>query len=52
MLCQSGGWQNEQGPRPMITEIVLFDLPKGITREEMIAQFRESIPRWQPPSPQ
>lgn len=31
----------------MITEIVLFDLPKGITREAMIAQFRESVPRWQ-----
>ncbi len=31
----------------MITEIVLFDLPAGITRDEMIAQFRDSIPRWQ-----
>lgn len=31
----------------MITEIVLFDLPKGTTRERMIAQFRDSIPRWQ-----
>ena len=31
----------------MITEIVLFDLPKGITREAMIAQFRDSVPRWQ-----
>lgn len=30
----------------MITEIVLFDLPKGITRADMIAQFRESVPRW------
>ena len=30
----------------MITEIVLFDLPKGTTRAQMIAQFRESIPRW------
>ncbi len=30
----------------MITEIVLFDLPAGITRERMLAQFRESIPRW------
>ncbi|MCK6453376.1 MAG: YdhR family protein [Alphaproteobacteria bacterium] len=30
----------------MITEIVLFDLPKGITRAEMIAQFREAAPRW------
>jgi hypothetical protein len=31
----------------MITEIVLFDLPAGMTRETMIALFRESIPRWQ-----
>jgi len=31
----------------MITEIVLFDLPKGITREQMIAQFRDATPRWQ-----
>lgn len=31
----------------MITEIVLFDLPAGMTREKMIALFRESIPRWQ-----
>jgi hypothetical protein len=30
----------------MITEIVLFDLPKGITREAMLAQFRDSVPRW------
>lgn len=30
----------------MITEIVLFDLPKGTTRERMLAQFRDSIPRW------
>ena len=28
----------------MITEIVLFDLPKGITREAMIAQFRRVDP--------
>ena len=30
----------------MITEIVLFDLPAGTTRERMIAQFRDAIPRW------
>lgn len=30
----------------MITEIVLFDLPKGMTRERMLAQFQDSIPRW------
>lgn len=31
----------------MITEIVLFDLPRGITREVMVARFREAAPRWQ-----
>ena len=31
----------------MITEIVMFDLPKGTTRETMIAQFRDSVPRWE-----
>jgi hypothetical protein len=30
----------------MITEIVLFDLPAGTTRAAMIAQFKDSIPRW------
>jgi hypothetical protein len=30
----------------MITEVVLFDLPAGTTRESMIAQFKDSIPRW------
>lgn len=30
----------------MITEIVLFDLPKGMTREEVERNFRDSIPRW------
>lgn len=30
----------------MITEVVLFDLPAGTTRAAMIAQFKDSIPRW------
>jgi len=30
----------------MITEIVLFDLPKGMTREAVERNFRDSIPRW------
>jgi hypothetical protein len=34
------------GGAAMITEIVLFDLPKGITREQMLRQFRDSVPRW------
>ena len=30
----------------MITEIVLFDLPEGTTRDQMLVQFRDAIPRW------
>ena len=30
----------------MITEIVTFDLPKGMTREQIVANFRDSISRW------
>jgi hypothetical protein len=30
----------------MITEIVTFDLPKGMTREQVVAQFRDAVPRW------
>ena len=30
----------------MITEIVTFDLPKEMTREQILANFRDSIPRW------
>jgi hypothetical protein len=30
----------------VITEIVLFDLPEGMTREEVERNFRDSIPRW------
>ena len=30
----------------MITEIVLFDLPAGMSREEAIAKYRLSVPGW------
>ena len=31
----------------MITEIVLFHLPDGMSREDAIAKYRLSIPIWQ-----
>ncbi len=31
----------------MITEYVLFSLPPGITREEVVAGMHEVAPRWQ-----
>lgn len=31
----------------MITEYVLFDLPSGITRDEVVAGMNEIAPRWQ-----
>jgi len=30
----------------MITELVLFDLPKGITREQVVAGMRERAQHW------
>ena len=30
----------------MITELVLFDLPKGITREQVVSSMRESAQHW------
>lgn len=30
----------------MITELVLFDLPKGMTREEVVAGMRKVAPAW------
>ncbi len=32
----------------MITEIVLFRLPDGMSREDAIAKYRLSVPTWQP----
>jgi hypothetical protein len=31
----------------MISEIVLSDLPPGMSREEALAALRRSLPRWQ-----
>ena len=31
----------------MITEIVLWQIPKGMSREEATAKYRASIPTWQ-----
>lgn len=30
----------------MITEIVTFDLPVGLTREEVLQKYQATIPRW------
>jgi hypothetical protein len=30
----------------MITELVLFDLPKGMTREQVADFFRQNAPKW------
>ena len=31
----------------MITEIVLFSLPEGMSREDALAKYRLSVPTWQ-----
>lgn len=30
----------------MITEIVVFDLPDGMTRDDVVANYRRSAPTW------
>ena len=30
----------------MITEIIVFDLPEGMTREEVVVNYRRSAPNW------
>jgi hypothetical protein len=30
----------------MIVEIVSFDLPEGMTRDEVVELFEKSVPRW------
>ena len=30
----------------MITELVFFDLPKGISREEVLARYKQTAPAW------
>lgn len=31
----------------MITEIVTFDLPQGMHRDDVIARFESTVPRWE-----
>ena len=31
----------------MITEIVTFDLPEGMSRDEAVSLFEKSVPRWE-----
>ena len=30
----------------MITEVITFGIPDGMTREEVVANFRRSAPGW------
>lgn len=30
----------------MITEVVTFKLPEGMTREQLVANFRQTAPKW------
>lgn len=30
----------------MITEIITFKLPQGMTREQLVANFRQTAPKW------
>ena len=30
----------------MITEVVYFDLPRGMTRDEALAKYRQTAPAW------
>ncbi len=30
----------------MLTEIVTFKLPQGMTREQLVANFRQTAPKW------
>jgi len=30
----------------MITEIIVFDLPEGMTRDEVVSNYRRSAPTW------
>jgi hypothetical protein len=32
--------------RTMITEIVYFSLPDGMTREQVISNYRQTAPHW------
>jgi len=30
----------------MITEVITFKLPKGMTRDQLVANFRQTAPKW------
>jgi len=30
----------------MITEIIIFDIPAGMTRDDVVANYRRSAPKW------
>lgn len=30
----------------MITEVILFSIPDGMTRQELLANYRRSAPTW------
>jgi hypothetical protein len=34
------------GEKDMITEIITFDIPDGMTRDEVVANYRRSAPTW------
>ncbi|MBS1215504.1 MAG: monooxygenase [Proteobacteria bacterium] len=34
----------------MITEVVLFRLPEGMTREQVVGSFKSSAPMWREPA--
>ena len=35
-----------EGTLHMITEIIVFDLPPGMTRDDVLANYRRSAPNW------
>jgi Mg/Co/Ni transporter MgtE len=36
----------DEGGRTMITEVVTFKVPPGMTREQVVDAFRKSVPTW------
>ena len=30
----------------MITEVITFELPQGMTREQLVDNFRQTAPKW------
>jgi hypothetical protein len=37
---------SEHEDAAMITEFIVFDLPDGMTREDVVANYRRSAPNW------